>query len=84
MPLYKTITVSPSTTVYIWKIEEDLDRLSQKFKQPHKVALNLTQNSLDRLSNMKSELHQRGFLSIRHLLAEAGYTDFDLYYSEHI
>jgi phosphopantetheinyl transferase len=31
---------------------------------------------------MKSELHQRGFLSIRKLLQEAGYNDFDLYYDE--
>ena len=29
---------------------------------------------------MKSELHKRGFMSVRHLLAEAGYTDHDLYY----
>ena len=29
---------------------------------------------------MKSELHRRGFLSIRHLMAEAGYVDHDLYY----
>jgi len=29
---------------------------------------------------MKSELHQRGFLSVRHLLREFGYTDQDLYY----
>jgi len=31
---------------------------------------------------MKSVLHQRGFMSIRHLLAEASYTDFDLYYDQ--
>ena len=31
---------------------------------------------------MKSELHQRGFLSVRKLLNEADYTDFDLYYDE--
>jgi phosphopantetheinyl transferase len=31
---------------------------------------------------MKSELHRRAFLSIRHLLAEAGYQDSDLYYDE--
>jgi phosphopantetheinyl transferase len=31
---------------------------------------------------MKSELHQRGFLSVRHLLNEAGYSDADLYYNE--
>jgi len=29
---------------------------------------------------MKSELHRKGFLSIRHLMAEAGYVDADLYY----
>jgi phosphopantetheinyl transferase len=31
---------------------------------------------------MKSELHQRGFLSIRHLLASEGYTDHYLFYDE--
>jgi phosphopantetheinyl transferase len=31
---------------------------------------------------MKSELHQRGFLSVRKLLQEAGYNDFDLHYDE--
>ncbi len=35
-----------------------------------------------RVQGMKSELHRRGFLSVRHLLAEFGYTDFDLYYDE--
>jgi 4'-phosphopantetheinyl transferase EntD len=31
---------------------------------------------------MKSESHQKGFLSIRHLLKVAGYSDFDLFYDE--
>ena len=31
---------------------------------------------------MKSEIHRRGFMSIRHLMAEAGYTDHDLYYDD--
>jgi len=31
---------------------------------------------------MKSDLHRRGFMSIRHLLAINGYTDHDLYYDE--
>jgi 4'-phosphopantetheinyl transferase len=74
MPLYKTITVSSSTTVYIWKIEEDITTLSRNIK--------LTDHCQNRLQGMKSELHQRGFMSIRHLLAEAGYTDFDLYYDK--
>jgi phosphopantetheinyl transferase len=36
--------------------------------------------SLARLEGMKAESHQKGFLSVRRLLMEAGYTDFDLYY----
>ena len=31
---------------------------------------------------MKSDLHQRGFLSVRHLLKEVGYSDADLIYDE--
>jgi phosphopantetheinyl transferase len=31
---------------------------------------------------MSSEIHRRGFLSIRHLLQQAGYTDNDLYYDD--
>jgi phosphopantetheinyl transferase len=32
---------------------------------------------------MKSDLHRRGFLSVRHLLSELGYTDADLAYDEY-
>jgi phosphopantetheinyl transferase len=35
-----------------------------------------------RFNGMKSELHQRAFLSVRMLLKEVGYTDFDLQYDE--
>lgn len=72
MPLYKTITINSQTTVYIWKIEESLDALSRNIK--------LTDHCQQRVDSMKSELHQRGFMSVRHLLAEAGYVDHDLYY----
>lgn len=74
MPLYKTITINPQTTVYIWKIEEDIDTLSRNIK--------LTDHCQERVDGMKSELHRRGFMSVRHLLAEAGYTDHDLYYDD--
>ena len=40
----------------------------------------LKPESLERVIGMKSELHQRGFLSVRMLLAEFGYTDSDLFY----
>ena len=74
MPLYKTITVNPSTTVFIWKIDESFEALS--------TNISLTENCSHRVKHMKSELHRRGFLSIRKLLAIAGYTDHDLHYDE--
>ena len=72
MPLYKTLQLSPKTTVKIWKITESYEDLM--------APLDLKANSLERVLGMKSELHQRGFLSVRHLLRDFGYTDQDLYY----
>jgi 4'-phosphopantetheinyl transferase len=72
MPLYKTITVSPSTEVLIWKITESYEELS--------AGIDLTENCQDRVDGMKSDLHRRGFMSVRHLLNVKGYTDFDLFY----
>ena len=74
MPLYKTFTPKSDTQVYVWKIEASFDELSE--------GIELSENSIDRLAHMKSELHRRGFLSIRHLLKHAGYSDHDLYYTE--
>lgn len=74
MPLYKTITPNLGTVVKVWKITESYDDLFQEVK--------LKPESLSRVLGMKSELHQRGFLSVRHLLASFGYTDFDLFYDE--
>ena len=74
MALYKTLTVNKATKVLIWKIEESTSKLQE--------GIVLSKNSTTRLNSMKSQLHQRGFLSIRHLLKEAGYTDADLIYDE--
>ena len=74
MPLFKKIEFNATTQVYIWKITESFEQLSQE------VQLNPV--CQERILNMKSEMHQRGFLSVRKLLNEAGYTDFDLYYDE--
>ena len=78
MPLHKTINFSQSvgttTQIFVWKISESYDELFDE------VALNDINRK--RLGGMKSELHQRGFLSVRKLLQQAGYTDFDLYYDE--
>lgn len=74
MPLYKTITISPRTKVLIWKIEEPFDVLAK--------GIQLTDHCQNRVDGMKSDLHRRGFMSVRHLMREVGYTDFDLYYDQ--
>jgi 4'-phosphopantetheinyl transferase len=74
MPLYKTINFSLTTQILVWEITETFDDL---FDQ---VVLN--DINMIRVNAMKSEWHQRGFLSVRKLLQEAGYNDFDLYYDE--
>lgn len=74
MPLYKTITVDSHVKVLIWKVEETEVQLSE--------GIVLTSKCQKRLAGMRSELHRRGFLSIRHLLAEAGYVDHDLFYDD--
>lgn len=74
MPLYKTITIQPGTRVLIWKIEEPYEELSE--------GMALTDHCQIRVDSMKSDIHRRGFMSVRHLLKEVGYTDFDLYYDE--
>ena len=75
MPLYKSLTIDKSTKVLIWKIEQPLADLLK--------GIELTESSRTRLYGMKSELHQRGFLSVRYLLKEVGYSDVDLIYDEY-
>lgn len=74
MALYKTIKSSKHTTVIVWKIEESLDELYQ--------GITLTDNSLKRISSMRSEIHQKGYLSVRQLLKILGYQDADLFYTD--
>jgi len=74
MPLFKITNVSPETQIYVWKIEESYEQL--------RTEVPLNQHSENRINGMKSELHRRGFLSVRKILHEKGYSDFDLYYDE--
>ncbi|NAS31260.1 4'-phosphopantetheinyl transferase superfamily protein [Flavobacteriaceae bacterium R38] len=72
MPLYKSITVNHHTKVLIWRIEESEEKLNED--------INLTLHCKERIASMKSELHRRGFLSVRQLLKVAGYEASDLNY----
>lgn len=72
MPLYQDTRPQLGTRMLIWKVTESLTDLQSQIR--------LRPESQARLESMKSELHQRAFLSVRMLLLEAGYTDFDLYY----
>ena len=74
MPLYKTINYNPTTEILVWKITEPLAELS--------MEVTLNPKNQERFNGMKSELHQRAFLSVRKLLQIKGYTDFDLDYDQ--
>lgn len=74
MPLYKRIDVNDFTKVLIWKIEESLEEISE--------GITLTERCENRVNSMRSEIHQKGFYSVRKLLAEVGYQDADLHYDE--
>ena len=73
MPLHKIIKPNKNTTVIVWKIEEELSFLE---------TIYLNNNSKNRISRMKSEVHKKGFLSVRHLLKYLNYSDDDLFYTE--
>ena len=74
MPFYKTIEITSSITLYLWKITEEFNTLFREVQ--------LKDVSLARLEAMKSESHQKGFMAVRMLLQHLGYSDFDLYYDE--
>jgi 4'-phosphopantetheinyl transferase len=74
MPLHKIISVNNSTQVFVWKITETYEHLFNEVQLNKKNAI--------RLNGMRSEMHQRGFLSVRKLLQEVGYSDLDLVYDE--
>jgi len=74
MPLFKIINFNPTTKILVWKVTESVTELLEQ------VVLN-DGNRL-RLNGMKSEMHQRAFLSVRKLLQETNHTDLELYYDE--
>jgi 4'-phosphopantetheinyl transferase len=74
MPLFKTIHINSRTQILVWKVTESYAELLEQ------VVLN--DSNRIRLDGMKSEMHQRAFLSVRKLLQESGHTDLDLYYDE--
>lgn len=73
MPLISRFFSSDQIEVFVWKITETHAYLLD--------AHPLQETSKIRIKNMKSEQHQKGFLSVRCLLHEAGYSDFDLFYT---
>lgn len=73
MPLIREI-IEDSYRVLIWRVEETLEELRGDI-----VLREVTQ---ERFSKMKSEVHQKGFMAVRHLLNAAGYSDLDLRYDQ--
>ncbi len=74
MPLLKIKALKNNSQLLVWKITESFQELFS--------SVDLKEASLARLNNMKSESHQKGFISVRLLLMEQGYSDYDLFYDE--
>lgn len=72
MPLVKEQRLPYETKLYLWKITEDLQALNS--------SVALTENSKNRIANMKSESHKKGYLAVRKILEYLGYEDKDLLY----
>ena len=72
MPIYKKITAPYNTQILVWHITEDEAVL--------RIGVELTNLCINRLSQMKSDIHRCGFLSVRQLLAAAGYMPSALHY----
>lgn len=72
MPIYKTITIEDNSKLVLWKIEEGLEELYN--------GLELSSLSVEKMDNMKSSVHKKGYLAVRQLLKEFGYVDADLTY----
>ena len=58
----------------LWKVTESESTLAK--------GVELTPYCAQRMRDMKSQIHRRAFLSIRHLLAQENYQDSDLHYDE--
>jgi phosphopantetheinyl transferase len=74
MPFFKEIIVNQHTVAYFWKITEDISWFYENTL--------LNEKSLSRLTTMKSEAHQKGFLAVRMLLQHIDLSDFDLFYDD--
>ena len=72
MPLYKSVNIDNDTRLLIWKNTESLEEFLGHVTLKDTCSM--------RVEGMKSELHKKGFLGVRMLLQEIGYTDFDLFY----
>lgn len=72
MPLYLHSFPNLHAQLLVWSIDESIDELCGNIV--------LTEQSQQRMNSMKSELHQRAFLSVRQLLLQLGYADADLVY----
>lgn len=74
MPLFQTTQFNETTKILVWQITESFEELLSKVVLKEKTQL--------RLNGMKSQMHQRAFLSVRMLIQEMGFTDHELHYDE--
>jgi phosphopantetheinyl transferase len=73
VPLFKRINHKEQTQILVWKITESFEDLLGD--------INLSDESRAKVDSMHSDIHRRGFLSVRHLLKLLNYKDTDLFYT---
>jgi phosphopantetheinyl transferase len=74
MPIVASFTQPFNTRIHIWQCSEPENELRED--------LTLTDRSLSRLQQMKSESHRKCFLAVRQILLCEGFQDADLVYDE--
>ena len=74
MPLLKIINHNLNTKILVWHITESLADLA--------INCTLTHSNQQRISTMKSIIHQRAFFAVRKLLHQISLSDSDLWYDD--
>ncbi|WP_172916644.1 4'-phosphopantetheinyl transferase family protein [Capnocytophaga canis] len=73
MPLFETINVNEKTQLYIWKVSETLEDLTQ--------GVVLSGEHQSKFDSLKVESAKKNFIAVRRILKDLGYSSDDLFYN---
>lgn len=73
MPLFESINVEEGTQLYVWKVTETLEGLTE--------SVDLPEVHKERFDSIKVESDRKNFLATREILKLSGYEPNDLFYN---